>query len=65
MPKSELKPLSPTVSSVFSQFKTNLETDAAMDEETIARLVEALNAQKIDAVSLRSALFDLKKIKKQ
>jgi hypothetical protein len=57
MPKTPTPPISPTVADVFARFLEKLRTERITDETTIERLQVALDDQKLDADSLRSALF--------
>jgi hypothetical protein len=58
MPNTKPPPLSSTVSSVLDQFLKELETEQILQESAREAIGQCLHGQKLDHVSLRTALFD-------
>jgi hypothetical protein len=50
-------PLSPTVASIFAEFLKKLESEKALEAESLKALQQALNEQKLDPETLRKAIF--------
>ena len=53
----KVAPLSPTVSAIFSEFIGKLEASKILEAPAIEALRKSLNEQKLDAESLRTAIF--------
>jgi hypothetical protein len=56
MPDKAL-PLSPTVASIFTEFLKKLESEKILGAEALEALRQAFEEQKLDAESLRKAVF--------
>ena len=53
----KLPPLSPTVASIFSEFLKKLESEKVLGAEAIEAVRQSFEEQKLDAESLRNAVF--------
>ncbi len=53
----KLPPLSPTVAAIFAEFLKKLESEQTLGPDAINALRQKLEAQTLDAESLRKAVF--------